>query len=153
MASEHHISHQFDAELEAIKSRVLAMGGIVERQIEDAVVAIIDADSQRAEEVVAREKQVNGLEVAVDDEATKILVKRQPAASDGTSRSAMIRRIRISTMAPNSSEKPSKVKPNGHSSALSMLDPRSVMLGPWCRLFHHTTLRLMIGRLTAPTRA
>ena len=82
MASEHHISHQFDAELEAIKSRVLAMGGIVERQIEDAVVAIIDADSQRAEEVVAREKQVNGLEVAVDDEATKILVKRQPAASD-----------------------------------------------------------------------
>ena len=61
MASEHHISHQFDAELEAIKSRVLAMGGIVERQIEDAVVAIIDADSQRADE---------------------ILVKRQPAASD-----------------------------------------------------------------------
>lgn len=55
MPSEHHISHQFDAELEAIKSRVLAMGGIVERQIEDAVIAIIDADSQRADEVVARE--------------------------------------------------------------------------------------------------
>jgi len=82
MPPEHHISHQFDAELESIKSHVLGMGGLVERQIEDALVAIIDADSQRAEEVIAREKQVNGLEVSVDDEATRILVKRQPAASD-----------------------------------------------------------------------
>jgi len=82
MPPEHHISHQFDAELESIKSHVLGMGGLVERQIEDALVAIIDADSQRAEEVIAREKQVNGLEVSVDEEATRILVKRQPAASD-----------------------------------------------------------------------
>jgi len=82
MATEHHTSQQFDAELEAIKSHVLAMGGLVERQIEDALVAIVDADSQRAEEVVAREKQVNGLELSVDDEATRILVRRQPAASD-----------------------------------------------------------------------
>lgn len=82
MANEHHTSHQFDAELEAIKSHVLAMGGLVERQIEDALIAIIDADSQRAEEVIAREKQVNGLELSVDEEATRILVRRQPAASD-----------------------------------------------------------------------
>ncbi|MBP9033219.1 MAG: phosphate signaling complex protein PhoU [Pseudomonadales bacterium] len=82
MANEHHTSHQFDAELEAIKSHVLAMGGLVERQIEDALTAIIDADSQRAEEVIAREKQVNGLELSVDEEATRILVRRQPAASD-----------------------------------------------------------------------
>jgi phosphate transport system protein len=79
---EHHISHQFDAELESIKRHVLSMGGLVERQIEDALIAIIDADSQRAEEIIAREKQVNGLEVSVDDEATRILVRRQPAASD-----------------------------------------------------------------------
>lgn len=82
MTSEHHTSHQFDSELEAIKSHVLAMGGLVERQIEDALVAIIDADSQRADEVIAREKQVNGLELSVDEEATRILVRRQPAASD-----------------------------------------------------------------------
>jgi phosphate transport system protein len=58
------------------------MGGLVERQIEDALIAIIDADSQRADEVIAREKQVNGLELSVDEEATRILVRRQPAASD-----------------------------------------------------------------------
>jgi phosphate transport system protein len=82
MSFEHHISHQFDAELESLKTHVLAMGGLVERQIEDALVAIIDADSQRAEEIIAREKQVNGLEVSVDDEVARILVRRQPAASD-----------------------------------------------------------------------
>ena len=81
-SSEHHIIHQFDAELESIKGHLLAMGGLVERQIEDALVAIIEADSQRAEEILAREKQVNGLEVSVDEEATRILVRRQPAASD-----------------------------------------------------------------------
>jgi phosphate transport system protein len=79
---EHHISHQFNAELEAIKSHVLLMGGLVERQLEDALIAIIDADSRKAEEILAREREVNGMEVSVDDEATKILVRRQPAASD-----------------------------------------------------------------------
>ena len=45
---EQHISHRFDADLEAIKSHVLGMGGLVERQIEDALIAIIDADSSNA---------------------------------------------------------------------------------------------------------
>ncbi len=79
---EQHISHRFDADLEAIKSHVLGMGGLVERQIEDALIAIIDADSSNVEEILVREKQVNQMEVSVDDEATRILVKRQPAASD-----------------------------------------------------------------------
>ncbi len=79
---EPHISHRFDADLEAIKSHVLGMGGLVERQIEDALIAIIEADSGKVEEILVREKQVNAMEVSVDDEATRILVKRQPAASD-----------------------------------------------------------------------
>jgi phosphate transport system protein len=77
-----HTSHQYESELESIRSHVLAMGGLVERQIEDALHAIIDADSARAEETLAREKQVNSMELSVDDEATRILVRRQPAASD-----------------------------------------------------------------------
>ncbi len=82
MYSEQHISHQFDTELEAIKSHVLAMGGLVEKQIEDALTAIIDADSELAGVIIAREKQINGMELSVDEDATRILVKRQPAASD-----------------------------------------------------------------------
>ena len=64
---EPHISHRFDADLEAIRSHVLGMGGLVERQIEDALIAIIEADSGKVEEILVREKQVNAMEVSVDD--------------------------------------------------------------------------------------
>lgn len=89
-----HISQQFDADLGSIKGHVLAMGGLVERQIVDALQSIIDADSQRAEEVLAREREVNRMEVSVDDEATRILVKRQPAASDLRTVLALIKTVR-----------------------------------------------------------
>ena len=89
-----HISQQFDADLGAIKGHVLGMGGLVERQIGDALHAIIEADSQRAEEILAREREVNRMEVAVDDEATRILVKRQPAASDLRTVLALIKTVR-----------------------------------------------------------
>jgi len=79
---EQHTLHKFDEEMNAIKSHVLSMGGLVERQLEDALSAIMDADSAKAEEILAREKQVNRMEVSVDEEAARILVKRQPAASD-----------------------------------------------------------------------
>jgi phosphate transport system protein len=77
-----HTSQQFESELESIKRHVLGMGGLVERQIEDALHAIIEADSTRAEEILAREHEVNSMEISVDDEAARILVRRQPAASD-----------------------------------------------------------------------
>ena len=63
-----HISQQFDADLGAIKGHVLGMGGLVERQIGDALHAIIEADSQRAEVILAREREVNRMELSVDDE-------------------------------------------------------------------------------------
>ena len=89
-----HISQQFDADLGAIKGHVLGMGGLVERQIVDALHAIIEADSQRAETILAREREVNRMELAVDDEATRILVKRQPAASDLRMVLALIKTVR-----------------------------------------------------------
>jgi hypothetical protein len=61
-------------------------------------------------------------------------------------------RIRINTTAPNSSEKPSTLTSKGVRKAASMELRPIVMLGGWCSEFHHTTLRLMIGILTAPSR-
>ena len=40
----HHISAQFNAELEEVRSHLLAMGGLVEKQVNDAVTALIEAD-------------------------------------------------------------------------------------------------------------
>ena len=67
--------------------------------------------------------------------------------------SASNARIRMRTMPPNSSENPPSVSHSGHNSSGAMALPPVVMLAGWCRLFHHTTDRLMIGRLTAPTSA
>ncbi len=78
----HHISQQFNTELEDIRQRVLAMGGLVEQQIGDALRALVDADSQLAEVVVRSDYKVNALEVAIDEECTHIIARRQPAATD-----------------------------------------------------------------------
>jgi phosphate transport system protein len=79
---DQHISNQFNEDLEAIKSQTMAMGGLVELQVEESLAALIDADSDMAELVLSREEQVNNMELAVDEECARILVKRQPAASD-----------------------------------------------------------------------
>jgi len=77
-----HISQQFNTELEDIRSRVLAMGGLVEKQVYDAVTSLVEGDVKLAEEVIVNDYQVNAFEVAIDEECTQTLVRRQPAASD-----------------------------------------------------------------------
>ncbi|TRY34106.1 phosphate signaling complex protein PhoU [Aliiglaciecola sp. M165] len=77
-----HISQQFDTDLEGLKSQVLQMGGIVEQQILDSVKAIESGDSQLAERVIQIEDDVDLREVALDENCTTVLVRRQPAASD-----------------------------------------------------------------------
>ena len=78
----HHISQQFNTELEDIRSKVMAMGGLVEEQIENAVNALVAGDTEIAESVISHDYQVNALEVAIDEESIQILARRQPAAGD-----------------------------------------------------------------------
>lgn len=78
----HHISQQFNAELEDIRNRVLAMGGLVEQQIADAVSALVQGDVELCETVITNDYRVNAMEVALDEECARTLARRQPAASD-----------------------------------------------------------------------
>jgi len=78
----HHISRQFNEELEDLRTKVLAMGGFVEHQIENAIKALAENDVGTAEQVITQDYQVNALEVAIDEECLKVLARRQPAASD-----------------------------------------------------------------------
>jgi phosphate transport system protein len=78
----HHISQQFNAELEEVRSHFLAMGGLVEKQVNDAVTSLIDADSGLAQQVREVDTQINQMERDIDEECVRILARRQPAASD-----------------------------------------------------------------------
>jgi phosphate transport system protein len=77
-----HISGQYDAELDAIRGHVMEMGGIVESQLRDACDALLAVDAELAEAVVARDDEVNRLEILVDDQCNHIIARRQPAAGD-----------------------------------------------------------------------
>ncbi len=77
-----HISQQFNAELEDIRNRVMIMGGLVEQQLADAIKALEEGDAQLGENVAENDHRVNGAEVSIDEECSRILARRQPAASD-----------------------------------------------------------------------
>jgi len=77
-----HISQQFNAELEGLRHRVLSMGGMVEQQIINAVRALASGNSALAESVVDSDHNVNAIEVAIDEQCTQVLARRQPTASD-----------------------------------------------------------------------
>ncbi|MDR5874284.1 phosphate signaling complex protein PhoU [Halomonas sp. CUBES01] len=77
-----HISRQFNQELEELKTHLMAMGGMVEKQVQDAVFALLENDSRLAEKVRDNDRQVNDLQMQIDDECTRVLARRQPAASD-----------------------------------------------------------------------
>ena len=78
----HHISQQFNAELEDVRSHLLEMGGLVEKQVNDSVTALIEADSGLAQRVREVDDRINQMERNIDEECLRILARRQPAASD-----------------------------------------------------------------------
>lgn len=77
-----HISQQFDAELQTIRTHLSEMGGQVQRQLSDALQAMLQSDLELAHSVVDGDAKVNSMELSIDEECTRILARRQPAASD-----------------------------------------------------------------------
>lgn len=78
----HHISGQYNAELEEVRTHFLAMGGLVEKQVSDSISALLDADSALASSVQENDRRINQMESGIDEEIIRILARRQPAASD-----------------------------------------------------------------------
>jgi len=77
-----HTFKQYDAELEAVRSKVLEMGGLVELQIVHALEALVKLDTNLAKEVMFNDKRVNELEIQIDEDCSHIIARRQPAAGD-----------------------------------------------------------------------
>lgn len=92
--SSHSVRQEFDAELQELKLKVLAMGGMVEAMVEQSLEALVSRDTAKAENIQERDADVDRIEMEIDELATRILARRQPAASDLR---AIIAAIKVST--------------------------------------------------------
>jgi phosphate transport system protein len=79
---EGHTAHQFDVELNDIKHKVMNMGGLVESMVHNGLEALMTMSAEIGSQVSADDDRVNRLELEIDEECTRILARRQPAASD-----------------------------------------------------------------------
>lgn len=72
-----HLSSQFDSELNGVSAHVMAMGGLVESQIADAIYALSNFSAEVADRVLVTEERVNAAEVEIDRELSTIIARRQ----------------------------------------------------------------------------
>ena len=72
----------FQEELEALKERLLAMGGLAEERVRVAVQAVVEREAEVLQAVVTGDEPVNDLHIEVDDRCFKLLALHQPMAAD-----------------------------------------------------------------------
>jgi phosphate transport system protein len=77
-----HSSKQYDSDLETIRSKVLLMGGLVERQFQEAMNVYRTGNIAAGERVIKDDDEVNLLEVELDNACSHLIVRRQPTAND-----------------------------------------------------------------------
>ena len=78
----HHISSQFNEELQDVHTKFMTMGGLVEQQVANAIHALLDTDENLAIDVQFKDSVVNQYERDIDEGLTLILARRHPAAID-----------------------------------------------------------------------
>jgi phosphate transport system protein len=71
-----------DQDLEQIRKTLLRMGGLVERQIREAMQALVERDATRAEAVIRTDDEVDELQKEIDAQCSRMLALQQPMATD-----------------------------------------------------------------------
>jgi phosphate transport system protein len=77
-----HTSNEYNEELVDIRSSLLKMGGMVEKQLQKAMQSLLQSNMKLASKVIKKDLGINAMEIKIDEECTQIIAKRQPAASD-----------------------------------------------------------------------
>ncbi|WP_019141441.1 phosphate signaling complex protein PhoU [Noviherbaspirillum massiliense] len=135
-----HSSKQYDLDLEAIRSKVLLMGGMVESQFNDAIACFRTGNSNQADEVIKADEQVNRLEVTLDDSCSHLIVRRQPAANDLRTVMATVKVItdleRIGDEATKIARTAKELHERGIAGALNHYETIRVLAGRAADLLH-----------------
>jgi phosphate transport system protein len=72
----------FDQELDDLKQKLLRMGAAVENQIQTALRALVERDTELAQQVIENDLRINTLDVQVDEDSIRLLALHQPTAKD-----------------------------------------------------------------------
>jgi phosphate transport system protein len=72
----------FESEMQALKSQLLTMGGLVENRIHRAVDSLIHRKEAEAQKVIASDVEINDLQIEIDERCFKILATQTPVAVD-----------------------------------------------------------------------
>ena len=77
-----HTDKEYEAELDRLRQRLLFMGAEVERNFGTAIDALRQMNPMLAQRVIEADKEIDALEVELDELSLTILARRQPVASD-----------------------------------------------------------------------
>jgi phosphate transport system protein len=77
-----HTVQSYDEEIEELTGLIVQMGGVAEKQLADAVAALVERDVDLAQQVIDRDRTVDELEEQVDKRVVRLLATRQPVAID-----------------------------------------------------------------------
>lgn len=121
-----HITKQFDADLENIRSRVLQMGGQVEQQVLKAMEGLTNGDLLLIDQVIANDELVNRAEVELDEACTHLIARRQPAAIDLRMIMTVIKTITDLERVGDEAKKIAKMAKAIHSAEMPFVPPISL---------------------------
>jgi phosphate transport system protein len=77
-----HTTKAFDTDLQEITRRVAEMGGLAERQIADATRALVERDTDLAEQVITTDPTIDAMQHEIEEKAILTIARRQPMAVD-----------------------------------------------------------------------
>lgn len=79
---QHHTRHAFDEELEALEHDLLHMGSAADTMIQLAVESLVDLDIPKAKDVIAKDDEVDTLDLEIENRCLRVLALQHPAARD-----------------------------------------------------------------------
>src|SRR6267154_2055036 len=82
VTSREHTNREYEQELRRLREQLLLMGAKVEEMIRGSIRALVERETAVAEQMIAFDKKINQLELAIDELCMQILARRQPVGSD-----------------------------------------------------------------------
>jgi phosphate transport system protein len=76
------VVRHFQEELETLKERLLAMGGLAEEKVRVSVLGVVERDADALQAILTGDEPINDLHIEVDDRCFKLLALHQPMAAD-----------------------------------------------------------------------